>query len=238
MKEALKRAGLFHIVRRFACELFTLRQNFRNESSIRGIYRKEYHVSVGYGEEANSPGGRIADSIIKREHAESILDVLPLRKVLVGGCSGGMAVKAFREAGIEAWGFDISPNLGDILLPDVARFVKCGSMTSIPFSERDAFDALITSDVLEHVQLRRIDLMFSEMEKLRCPWMVHLINHTQIQEDHMTLKPLRWWERRFVKVGYVLRRDLECPISEIEGLYGLNGNSDHRYTFWERAATR
>ena len=58
--------------------------------------------------------------MIKAEHAKAICSVMPqARKVLVGGCSSGMAVRGFRRLGIDAFGYDISPDLEQMALPDV-----------------------------------------------------------------------------------------------------------------------
>ena len=189
----------------------------------------------GLSSRQDNDNKRPSDYVIKREHTKSIMEVLPfLRKVLIGGCSGGMAIKTFREAGVDAWGFDISPNLEQILLPEIYPYVRQGSMTNIPFGPEDKFEALITTDVLEHIQLKNINRMMEEMAKLNAKWMIHLINHTLIRKDHMTLKPIGWWEKRFSRVGYRRRMDMRCAVSEVPCVYGADGDPEHEFTFWEK----
>jgi hypothetical protein len=65
-------------------------------------------------------------------------------------------------------------------------------------------------------------------------WMAHLINHTQMTPDHMTLRPISWWEKQFARHGYRLRHDLKAPVVANSRMYGLNGDPEHVYTFWER----
>lgn len=234
-KRLLSSLGLMEPARRIAREIHTLRQDRLTEDQIAEIYRAQYHERAGYGaEQPEVQGDWESDDVIKLEHAKAILSVLPLKKVLVGGCSSGMALVAFRKLGVEAHGFEISPDLDRIVLPEVRSHVRQGRMERIPFGPDDRFDALVTTDVLEHVQLRMIDAMMTECARLGTPWMAHLINHTAMTPDHMTLKPIAWWEKRWARHGYKLRRDIVAPRHANPRLYGLNGDPDHVYTFWER----
>jgi hypothetical protein len=143
-----------------------------------------------------------------------------------------MAVIAFRRLGIDAWGFDVTPDLQNVVLSEARPFVRCGSLTDIPFAANEQFDLLVTTDVLEHVQLRSISRVARECDRLAFPWMAHLINHTAMTPDHMTLMPLRWWVRQFP--SYRLREDIELTRVDDPRIYGLNGDSEHVYTFWQR----
>jgi len=238
VRDAFDAAGLLpqvrHIQERVERELFTRHQNRLTPEQIAAIYRVEYHNKSHYGEFNNDNSGWEPDSIIKLAHARAICQVLPhIKKVLVGGCSSGMGVLAFRRLGVDAWGFDVSPDLETMVLPDVKMYIRQGSMTNIPFVERDGFDCFLTTDVLEHVQLKDIKYAVEEMRRLNCSWMVHLINHHSIQPDHMTLKPLKWWAKRMYPY-YRLRSDLYTMECKNPRIYGLNGDPLHVYTFWER----
>lgn len=215
-------------------EIFTLRQNRLTPSEIDSIYSEVYHLRANYGLASGTDTGWETDEAIKMAHAGAIIGALPgVRKVLVGGCSSGMGVAAFRRLGVEAWGFELSPDLDKIVLPEVKDFVRHGSMLKIPFSASDRFDCFVTTDVLEHIQLKHIDKMIDEIAKLGCKWMAHLINHTSIQPDHMTLKPLSWWAGRAGR-HYRLRADIRARETGNPRLYGLNGDPLHVYTFWEK----
>ena len=162
------------------------------------------------------------------------MQVLPhIKKVLIGGCSSGMGIFAFRQINVQAYGFEISPDLDRIVLPEVKDYIRSGSMIDIPFDANDNFDCFLTTDVLEHVQLKNVNRAFREMARINCPWMVHLINHTDLRPDHMTLKPLKWWAKQ-ASPYYRLRTDLQAPVSDNPRIYGLNGDPLHVYTFWER----
>src|SRR5712692_5573297 len=152
--------GMLNFARRCACELHTLRQNLLTPEQISKIYGELYHANKYRTTEPSAPGSDWEpDEILKREHASAILQVLSLKRVLIGGCSSGMAVLAFRRLGVDAFGFEISPDLDRIVLTDVRPYVRHGSMTAIPFGAEDRFDAFITTDVLEHVQLKHVNKM-------------------------------------------------------------------------------
>ncbi len=237
-RRLLAAAGLLEVFRslrtKLELELFNRQQNRLTEEQISGIYKRQYHVDADYGLTHSGGSGWKPDSAIKDAHARAVMGTLPgIRKVLVGGCSSGMAVAAFRRLGVDAWGFDISPDLEEIVMPEVRDFVCRGSMLAMPFGPADGFDCLVTTDVLEHVQLKNIERMTDEIGRLDCRWMAHIINHTSMQPDHMTLKPLSWWAVRLSRY-YVLRSDLRAPESGDPGIYGLNGDPLHIFTFWER----
>ncbi len=215
--------------------LYTLRQNRLTPEQIESIYTAQYHERAHYGKfENEEDSGWEPDAVIKLEHAKAIKHILPhIKEVLVGGCSSGMGVFAFRQLDVQAWGFEISPDMDRIVLPEVKVYVRRGSMINIPFDVNDNFDCLVTTDVLEHVQLKDINRAFREMKRLNCKWMVHLINHTDMRPDHMTLKSLKWWVKQ-AKPYYRLRTDLQAPESCNPRIYGLNGDPRHVYPFWER----
>jgi hypothetical protein len=229
----LDRLGLLHYARKIQRDIFTRRQSRLTPREIEAIYTAQYHEMAGYGKSGENCGLE-SDEIIKLAHAKAIMHVLPhIKKVLVGGCSSGMGVLVFRKLGLDAWGFEISPDLDRIVIPEVKAYIRPGSMVDIPFAARDNFDCLVTTDVLEHVQLKSIKRTVSEMVRLNCQYMAHMINHTAMTPDHMTLKPLKWWVNQ-IHPYYRLRSDLHAPETGNPSIYGLNGDPLHVYTFWER----
>ncbi len=182
----LERLRLLPLARKIQRDIFSIKKNQLTELEIDAIYVAQYHENAGYGESKDTVSEWETDEIIKLAHGKSIIQVLPqVKKILVGGCSSGMAVKAFRELGLDAWGFEISADLDRIVIPEVKKYIRYGSMTNIPFTKEDNFDCLVTTDVLEHIQLKSIKHMISEIERINCPYMAHLINHTAMTPDHM-----------------------------------------------------
>jgi hypothetical protein len=169
-----------------------------------------------------------ADLQTKRCHTKELNRLLNPQKVLVSGCSKGNAVAAFREIGIEAWGFDIFPVEDDNILK---KYIKQGSILSIPFSSEDNFDLFLCTDVLEHIYMRDISLMKNEIYRLNTKWMAVIIGQG-LSDGHVTLKSLQWWEKQFQgKFGL-------CPEIKTElwpGVYGLDPQvSPSHFTFWKR----
>jgi len=233
--ETLDKLGLLPFMRKIQYDFFSWRKNRLTQSEIDAIYVAQYHQMAGYGESQETSISWESDDIIKLAHARAIIQTLPdIKKLLVGGCSSGMAVLAFRKLGVDAWGFEISPDLDRIVIPEVKAYIRQGSMTDIPFESSDNFDCLVTTDVLEHIQLKDIKRTVSEMARLNSKYMIHLINHTAMTPDHMTLKPLKWWVNQF-KPYYRFCSDLDAKETGNIRIYGLNGDPLHVYKFWEKA---
>jgi len=233
----LDRLGFLPYARKIQRYFFSRRQNRLTLKEIAAIYTSHYHEMASYGSSKETSSWE-SDEIIKLAHAKAIIQVLPhIKKILVGGCSSGMGVLAFRKLGLDAWGFEISPDLDRIVIPEVKAYIRPGSMMDIPFAARDNFDCLLTTDVLEHVQLKDIKRIVGEMVRLNCQYMAHLINHTAMTPDHMTLKPSKWWANQ-VHPYYRLRSDLHAPETGNPRIYGLNGDPLHVYTFWERTVNK
>lgn len=239
-RKLLAAAGLLEFFRsareRMDREIFNWKQNRLTQDEVDAIYRLKYHDNANYGPRVQADSGWEPDSVMKAAQAKAVMAVLPgVKKVLVGGCSSGMAVAAFRNIGVDAWGYDVSPDLEKMVIPEVKAYVRRGSMLSMPYTRQDGFDCLLTTDVLEHIQLKNIDRLLSELRRLEFHWMAHIINHTSIQPDHMTLKPLSWWEAKF-RGQYNLRKDLHAMDTGNPRIYGLNGDPRHVFTFWEKRA--
>lgn len=183
-------------------------------------YFQEYHYSI------NDPG----EEVIKEAQAELIQRAIGPVRLLDCGCAAGELVRAFRRRGVDAWGFDFSPSLDEIVYAEVRPFVRYGTLTDIPFGPEDRFDALLMIDVLEHLPARSVPRAVAEFARLRVPWLVTLISHDDLLPGHVTLRPLEWWERklrpRFRLVSMTPDR------SGIPAVHGLNGDPAHVLRFW------
>ena len=99
---------------------------------------------------------------------------------------------------MDAGGFDVIPNIREIAFPEIRDYVRCGSLTEIPFSSDDAFDTLVAIDVLEHIPERDLPLMVKEWCRIGVRQLVLLINLNQFWfPGHITLRPLSWWSNCF-----------------------------------------
>lgn len=200
------------------------------EADVAALYERTYHDERGYT--ASSEHERA----IKDAHAEFIVRNTTPAKVLVAGCSAGDLLVALEERGVEAWGFDISPDLDALCLPAVRDRVRHGSMTAIPYSPEDRFDAVVATDVFEHVPRRSIPGMVAELARLNAPHLVTLIDHVSLLDPgHVTLMPLSWWRARLQGV-YALRPERALRRDPPLGLYGLDpANPNQLLRVWDRA---
>lgn len=186
----------------FAQLVETVKDLFRpfHTGGFRGLDRQalERFYAASYHEEH----GLTADSELERERkayfAEAVLALARPRKVLVGGCSAGLELAALRRRGVEAFGFDLCPDLEEITPPELRPFVRRGRMEAIPFGPEDGFDTLAAFDVFEHVHEDEIPRMVAEIDRLGVEHVVALIARREFEyRGHLTLRPLSWWDDRF-----------------------------------------
>lgn len=94
-----------------------------------------------------------------------------LCKVCDAGCGKGQLVWALRNIGVEAWGFDIDK------LAIENRYKKCqdgwikkhDAVMVWPYGGR-AFDLVVVVDLFEHINLKDIDIVISEMYRVAKKW--------------------------------------------------------------------
>ena len=101
----------------------------------------EQHCGIPYGRTDHWFGffGRIA---------ETLIDTLKPQRVLDAGCAWGLLVEAFRDRGVEAWGWDISPYAIGKVRPDMQPYCRVASLTE-PIE--DFYDLITCIEVLEHM---------------------------------------------------------------------------------------
>lgn len=216
VKRFLKLTGILRLL----LDTISFISNYIPREKFEEIYSPSYHKSHGYDSEE--------DFKIKKTQAIELCRLFSPKKVLVAGCSMGNAIIAFREIGVEAYGFDLNI---DNCLPSAKQFIRRGSLLKIPFNDSDGFDLLVCTDVLEHIRMRDIPRVIEEIYKLKIKWLAAIINHEQISIGHVTLKPLKWWIRQFDKK---FKLHPEIKTKAYVGIYGLDPKGNACFTFWER----
>ncbi len=195
-------------------------QQFNEDYFLRG---KELGIS-GYTDyrwmpELTIPMVVAMVSHLKVDHDDTILDF---------GCARGYIVRALREMGYNAWGYDISQwaleNADDNVKK---RFLICNESTL--YSE--SFDWVIAKDVLEHIS--KIDVVVHELMEVARKGVfvvVPLANHLtpphatlgydvpEYEKDitHIHRRPLHWWVERFCRPGW-----------SVEARYRVRGVKDN-----------
>ena len=177
---------------------------------------------------------------LKLYHGKIIGDFLntpPWRKelgpILDAGCSHGAGVKMLWNAGFQASGVDVSRTAIKLAIQgrkgsdDAHKLCaekpcfRQGSLTQIPWAN-GTFDAVISSDVLEHLTPTDVPSVIREFRRIGARWLflkiadqpehnqkpVHFLSQqnptalNSVTTLHVTVKPLDWWKARFAKEGY------------------------------------
>lgn len=190
-------------------------------------YDRDYHERSGYLQ-ANDH-----ELAVKKFQADMIVKLASPCKTLVSGCSSGELVRQLRNKNVDAWGFDIMPDLNLFVVPDIKDFVRSGSMSQIPFDAADGFETLIALDVLEHIPENQVSIMLQEWLRLDLKQIVTLINFNQFSfEGHVTLRPPHWWKQQFqdhFKMVNAFRLDAEL-------LYENDNDENHEWWVLERTS--
>lgn len=226
IKKVLRALGLWPalkniclVLRSYGCNLL------HSQKTLSRLYSKDYFARCHYSTDHPQEG------MIKDSQAEFIIRAVKPKKVLVAGCAAGELIRSLRAKGVECWGFDFAPDLGSVAYPDVAHYLRPGSLTAIPFECADGFDVFVAFDVFEHVLLKDIDRMIAEIDRLAPVYLVTIIAHGFIDIGHVTLMPLVWWQRKFAKhyALFPVRVDTEG----IAKVYGID-DADSPIRIWRR----
>ena len=190
-------------------------------------YDADYHACNNYIQ------GDPLEISIKKVQAKIIEELSATRKCVVAGCSNGELVRQCRAIGINAYGFDVIPNIRDIAFPEVREYLRMGSLTKIPYGKEDGFDTLIAIDVLEHIPERDIPRMVDEWIALGVQKLILLINLNQFWfPGHITLRPLWWWEKQWQ--GQFRHVSTTARFPQYPVVYSNAGLYNQQWTMWER----
>jgi len=188
-------------------------------------YDEDYHASNQYIQ------GDPKEVAIKEVQAKIIRELAAPKKCVIAGCSNGELVRQCRALGMDAYGFDVIPNIHEIAFPEVRDYVKHGSLTAIPYAETDAFDTLIAIDVLEHIPERDVPRMIQEWVRLGFRQLVLLINLNQFWfPGHITMRPLWWWADQCKAHFQHVSTTAQFPNLPV--VYSNTGAYNQQWTFW------
>jgi len=181
------------------------------DEQIAALYPGSYHEGSGYVED------RELDGSLKGPIADLIVRALEPNKLLDAGCAAGELVQQLRTRGVDAWGFDVCPDLTRIAHEEVRAHLRRGTLTEIPFGRDDGFDTLSCIDVFEHIPEDRIPAMVAEFARLGLRNLAVHIDHCGIEHlGHITLRPLSWWD---AQLGGAFQR-VQAPAADVLQLPG------------------
>ena len=145
-----------------------------------------------------------------------------LGKVLDAGCASGEIVSAFRFAGADCWGFDLCPDLHDVVYEAARPYVRIGRFDAIPYSDSDGFKTLVSHDVFEHVPIDELEALPGELARLGITQVACIISNDTESEGHITIQDLDWYEELFARAGFRLLRELDEALAQMPVPAGWN----------------
>ncbi len=141
--------------------------------------------------------------------AQRIVSEISPETVLDAGCAKGFLVEGLRNAGVQAWGIDISQYAIENVHDTIKPYCKVASITD-PFPQ-EHYDLIVSIEVLEHMPPQEADAAIR-----------NLCNHTnQIlfsstpfdykEVTHVNVQAPEYWAGIFAKNGFY--RDFEFDAS-------------------------
>lgn len=136
------------------------------------------------------------------------------------GCGSGRLVYYLRKLGIEAYGIEISHYAMDAAKKEIKPYLKYGDITKIPH-EDNAFDAVVTFDVLEHLERSVLRKAVEESIRVSRKWIFHKVytsENTWInwfhEKDfsHLSVLKRQYWLNMFKYIDSVMITRKLLPI--------------------------
>lgn len=134
------------------------------------------------------------DFPINLNKVEKILKYDPIN-VLDVGCAHGFIVKRLNDAGVTAYGIDISRYAVDNC---AHNNVMHGDVLDLPYKD-GYFDFVYSSDMLEHIPEADVAIAIDEIARVGKRGLLEITYEKtpmDIDDTHITMKPYSWWRER------------------------------------------
>jgi len=135
--------------------------------------------------------------------AHEVQRCVGLGKVLDVGCGYGHLVRALNVNGCDAWGVDVSHVAVEAANASTPGRFLVGSMLALPY-EDDAFDAVISTDCLEHLAEVDVIAALAELHRVarESVYLRIALAPDRDHRWHLTIRPREWWEAQCFAVGF------------------------------------
>jgi ubiquinone/menaquinone biosynthesis C-methylase UbiE len=137
--------------------------------------------------------------------AKHITGMFKPKKLLDAGTAKGFLVYALCQAGVDAYGVDISKYAVENAIPEVKDRVRLGTIQKLDYPA-NSFDVVTAFDVLEHIKEEEIPQVCAELLRVSRKWVVVRVPTRKDPGDldtyHETVKPKQWWEKQFAAAGW------------------------------------
>lgn len=174
------------------------------------FYNREYYT--GKKSEYRIPLSKniiseVFHSVIAFYRAFIIKIFLNPKNCLDIGCGAGYLVRALRKFGIKAFGLEISKEALELAGSDIKPFIKVGDIVSMDYPD-STFDAVVSFDVLEHVERGSIRKAIDETIRVSKKYVLHKIytrENTWISllhakdYSHVSVLTKKFWQRIFTE---------------------------------------
>ncbi|HEX8212581.1 MAG TPA: methyltransferase domain-containing protein [Longimicrobium sp.] len=147
------------------------------------------------------------------ETAAMLGELLPdAASFLDAGCAKGLLVRALRERGRDAWGFDGSAWAIDHAEPAARPYLARASVDEARYDRR--FDVLVAAELLQTLTEAQIDAFLPRARRWTGTALVALIPSFDDEAQqaappprgndpsHVTLRTREWWHQRFLAAGW------------------------------------
>lgn len=158
------------------------------------LYNDYWSRADRWGSSSFADAGELADRILMTCGNGPVLDV---------GCGMGVLVRTLLGLGIDAQGVDISDVAMQALDARIPGRFRTGSVLALPY-EDNAFDTVVTTDVLEHLAEEDIPAALAELRRVArdAAFMVIATTVDRDEQWHLTVRDRNWWETRFLEAGF------------------------------------
>ena len=167
--------------------------------NFKELYNKEYFDGT-----KSQYGGHYDGNQKELDWRLKLLDNFDFKSFLEIGCANGYFVDALNKKGKEAKGFDISEY---IVKRDGIKNIEVGDALEFPF--RECFDLIFSADLMEHLDLKRIDKCCEQCRGLATKYIVHIISTAYdkdigdgreivgMDKGHISMFTVGWWIKKF-----------------------------------------
>jgi len=144
-----------------------------------------------------------------RDTARFVVSLFPgAQTFLDAGCGKGFLIRALREEGKDAWGFDFSPWAIRNADRSAALYLELASIDSYRFEKQ--FDVVLAFSLLESLseeQAQKFLLRAHQVARTA----IFAVILTQLDPapcaadndlSHITLRPREWWNEQFLRAGW------------------------------------
>lgn len=162
--------------------------------------------------------------------ADALLDLLGFDSVLDVGCANGFLLERFAAAGKEIAGIELSPEVAEVLSPEVAPAVAVGDFAEVPRRLPRPFDLVCCVEVAEHIDPARSRELVTVVTNAAGRWIYFTAAPPgQSGRGHINCRPHEEWLGWFAEEGWRVAGEetdaLRAALEHLTRAHWLQGNS-------------